>query len=74
MDVEKKYRSKSAKEKIKMKKFLKTILSISLISFFFFKTEKIQSIVPYYYLPAKKISKMGIFYERTFDFELETEW
>jgi len=37
-----------------MKNFLKKILCISLISFFFFKTEKIQSIVPYYYLPTTK--------------------
>ena len=37
-----------------MKKFLKRILCISLISFFFFKTEKIHSIVPYYYLPTTK--------------------
>ncbi len=37
-----------------MKKFLKKLLYISLISFFFFKTEKIHSIVPYYYLPTTK--------------------
>ena len=37
-----------------MKKILKKILCITLISFFFFKTEKIQSIVPYYYLPTTK--------------------
>ena len=37
-----------------MNKFLKKILCISLISFFFFKTEKIHSIVPYYYLPTPK--------------------
>ena len=37
-----------------MKKFLRKILCISLISFFFFKTEKIQSIVPYYYFPSTK--------------------
>ena len=37
-----------------MKKFLRKILCISLISFFFFKTEKIQSIVPYYYFPTTK--------------------
>ena len=55
MDVEKKHKSKSYPSKIKkMKKFLKKILCISLISFFFFKTEKIQSIVPYYYFPTKK--------------------
>ena len=37
-----------------MNNFLKKILCISLISFFFFKTEKIHSIVPYYYLPTTK--------------------
>ena len=37
-----------------MKKLFKKILCISLISFFFFKTEKIHSIVPYYYLPTTK--------------------
>ena len=37
-----------------MKKFLKKILCISLISVFFLKTEKIHSIVPYYYLPTTK--------------------
>ena len=37
-----------------MKKFLKKLLYICLISFFFFKTEKIHSIVPYYYLPTTK--------------------
>ena len=37
-----------------MKSFFKKILCISLISFFFFKAEKIQSIVPYYYFPTTK--------------------
>ena len=37
-----------------MKNFLKKILCVSLISFFFFKTEKTQSIVPYYYFPTTK--------------------
>ena len=37
-----------------MKKFLKNILLISLISFYFFKVEKVQSIIPYYYFPTKK--------------------
>ena len=37
-----------------MKKNLKKILYFSLISFFLFKTEKIQSIVPYYYFPTTK--------------------
>ena len=34
-----------------MTKFLKKILCISLISFYFFKVEQVKSIVPYYYLP-----------------------
>jgi len=37
-----------------MKKFLKQILLISLISFYFLRIEKVQAIVPYYYLPTKK--------------------
>ena len=37
-----------------MKNLLKNILYVSLISFFFLKTEKIQSIVPYYYFPTTK--------------------
>ena len=37
-----------------MKKFLKKILLISLISFCFFRVEKVQSIIPYYYFPTKK--------------------
>ena len=37
-----------------MKKIFKKLLYISLISFFFLKTEKIQSIVPYYYFPTTK--------------------
>ena len=44
-----------------MKKYLKRILSISLISLFFFKVEKAQSIVPYYYLPSEKnLQKEGL--------------
>ena len=35
-----------------MKKFLKKIIWISLISFCFFQIKKVQSIVPYYYLPT----------------------
>jgi tetratricopeptide (TPR) repeat protein len=55
MDVEKKHPSKLKKIKIKnMKKFLKNILCVSLISFYFIKIEKVQSIVPYYYLPSIK--------------------
>ena len=37
-----------------MKNFLKNILFISLIGFYFLKVEKVQSIVPYYYFPSKK--------------------
>ena len=37
-----------------MKNFLKNILCVSLISFLLFKTEKTQSIIPYYYFPTTK--------------------
>jgi len=37
-----------------MKKFLKKIILISLISFYFVQIEKIQAIVPYYYFPTRK--------------------
>jgi len=37
-----------------MKKILKKIICISLISFSFLKIEKVQSIVPYYYFPTIK--------------------
>ncbi len=37
-----------------MKKVLKKVLCISLISFFYLKTEKVKSIVPYYYFPTVK--------------------
>ena len=37
-----------------MKKFFKKFLCISLISFFCFKVERVQSLVPYYYLPTIK--------------------
>jgi len=37
-----------------MKKFLKKIIFISLISFYFLQIEKVQGIVPYYYFPTKK--------------------
>ena len=37
-----------------MKKFLKKIICISLISFYFFQVEQVQSVVPYYYLPTIK--------------------
>ena len=35
-----------------MKKFLKKIFCIFLVSFFFLKTEKVKSIVPYYFFPT----------------------
>ena len=37
-----------------MKNFFKKILCLFLISFFFLKIEKVQSIIPYYYFPTKK--------------------
>jgi len=37
-----------------MKKFLKIIIWISLINFYFLQVEKAQAIVPYYYFPTKK--------------------
>jgi len=43
-----------------MKKFLKKIICISLISFYFFKVEQVQSLVPYYYLPTiKNLEKLN---------------
>ena len=62
MDVEKKHKSKFKEYKNKkMKKFLKKILCLCLISFFLFKIEKVQSIIPYYYLPTKKnLKKEGL--------------
>ena len=37
-----------------MKKIFKKLISISLISFYFFKVDQVQSLVPYYYLPTIK--------------------
>ena len=37
-----------------MKKFIKKILCLCLIGFYFFKVEKVDSIVPYYYFPTIK--------------------
>ena len=37
-----------------MKKFLKKTISLTLIGFYFFKIEKLYSIVPYYYFPTIK--------------------
>ena len=40
-----------------MKKFFGSIICFCFISFYFFKVEKVQSIVPYYYLPDKNFLK-----------------
>ena len=37
-----------------MKKFLTNLICFSILSFYFFKVEKVLSIVPYYYFPTKK--------------------
>ena len=37
-----------------MKKFFKKIICVSLISFFFLKTDQVSSLVPYYYFPTIK--------------------
>ena len=37
-----------------MKNFFKKIICLSLISFYFFKVEQVQSLIPYYYLPTIK--------------------
>jgi len=37
-----------------MKSFFKKIICISLISFFFFKVDQANSLVPYYYFPTNK--------------------
>ena len=37
-----------------MKRFFKQIICVSLISFYFLKVEKVQSLVPYYYFPTIK--------------------
>ena len=37
-----------------MKKYLKLIIWISLINFYFLQIEKVQAIVPYYYFPTLK--------------------
>ena len=37
-----------------MKKFLKNIIFITLISFYFLKIEQVKSLVPYYYFPTIK--------------------
>jgi len=45
-----------------MKNFLKKIIFISLISFYFLQTEKVQAIIPYYYFPSiKNLQKQSIY-------------
>jgi len=44
-----------------MKRFCKKIICISLLSFYFFKIENVQSLVPYYYYPKiKNLQKNGL--------------
>jgi len=44
-----------------MKKFLRKIICLSLISFYFLKINQVQSIVPYYYLPTiKSLEKQSL--------------
>ena len=38
-----------------MNKFFKKIIYISFISFYFFKVNQVQSLVPYYYFPTRKV-------------------
>ena len=38
-----------------MKKFFKKIIYISFICIYFFKVNQVESVVPYYYLPTRKI-------------------
>ena len=45
-----------------MKKLLKKIIWISLISFYFFQIGKVQAIVPYYYFPTiKNLQKQSLY-------------
>ena len=45
-----------------MKKFLKKTICASLICFYFFKIEKVQAIVPYYYFPTiKNLQKQSLY-------------
>ena len=44
-----------------MKKFLKKIICVSLLSVCLFKLEKVQSIVPYYYFPTTKNLKKKVY-------------
>ena len=45
-----------------MKKYLKQIIWISLISFYFLPLKKVQAIVPYYYFPTiKNLQKQSLY-------------
>ncbi len=45
-----------------MKRFLKKIICISLISFYFLQIQKVQGIVPYYYFPTiKNLQKQSLY-------------
>jgi len=45
-----------------MKKFLKLIIWISLINFYFLQVKKVQAIVPYYYFPTiKNLQKQSLY-------------
>ena len=45
-----------------MKKLLKKIVCVTLISFYFLKIDKVQSIVPYYYFPTiKNLQKQSLY-------------
>ena len=60
MDVEKKYKGKFKKSNKKyMTKFLRKILCITLISFYFLKVDQVKSLVPYYYFPPIKNLQKG---------------
>jgi len=45
-----------------MKKFFKKIICVSLISFFFLKTDRVSSLVPHYYFPTiKNLQKQSLY-------------
>ncbi len=48
-----------------MKKFLKQIIWVSLISFYFLQVNKVKAIIPYYYLPTiKELQKQSLYIGR----------
>ncbi len=63
MDVEKKYASKPKGGGNKnMKIFLKKIICIFLLSFYFLQIEKVKGIIPYYHFPTiKDLQKQGLY-------------